>query len=103
LGPIQGPQSLRSGQVSLISGPPFIRHEPLLGEHPLAVLNDQGRGEGHDDDDEHQRADAKSPAGTMVFHDRRLSALHLVVSSPVHARQVPASSRARRSGSTIQP
>jgi hypothetical protein len=41
---------------------------PLLLSIP--TVDDQGESEGQDDDQEHQGAEAESPAGTIVLHDR---------------------------------
>jgi hypothetical protein len=66
------PKRLRESLKSLCFGPLRYRQGPLRFDRPLPALDDQSRGEGGDDDQEHQGADTYSPAGTVALHDRDL-------------------------------
>jgi hypothetical protein len=62
-----GLQGLPAGQLG------FISQGALDLSLSLEALDDEGQGEGHDADEEHQGADAESPAGTVVCHDKDLT------------------------------
>src|SRR5262249_47568982 len=77
-GLISGLLSHRQSPLSLRSSHLLVRQGQFLRELPLAVLDHQRQSEGRDDDQEHQGADAESPAGPLVLHDRGLQAVGLV-------------------------
>jgi hypothetical protein len=49
----------------------------------VIVVIDPSQSAGHDDDEEHQGADAESPAGTVVPHDGELDAVYVEALIPI--------------------
>src|SRR5262245_11291508 len=67
--------NLRLSLLEFPRGPLTLRDESPRLLCPLPALDDDVRREGRNDDEEHQGAEAESPAGTVVPHDGDLYAV----------------------------